>query len=307
MRVRLVRAINYFIGLSAVYLILCIILPINTSNQHLYNLTNSSYHILQGVLAVPLIAIWFAAFFGYAKLKQYADSLKGSEESKSYNLLARGCMWLAWGLPVLSIASLLLNSLSYTHPHHYQAASIILSNYINILIPLIAFSILSSGSRKLLEQFKQHLTSNGTKLIVLLFVAIAVGYCYLIFRPINLVSMTLSTSPYYLPIWLVIITVTIPSLYTWLIGILSAGEIARYGQKASGLLYRQAFQSISLGIIAVIAGSIAYQYVTTIDPTLNQTSLDYLLFSTYIIRIMSAFGFIAIANGAIKLKRIEEV
>jgi hypothetical protein len=306
MQKRLAKAIYYLAGLSLIYLLLGLILPINQQSQQLYGLSNSSYHVLLFALALPLFGIWFAAFFGYTKLRQYADSLKDTKEASAYGLLALGCTWLAWGLPTLSILTELANGLSNAHLNLTEATTII-TNYAFILVPLIAFTILSNGSRKLLEQAKERLSASMAIFLVLVFVILGVIYGYLAFRPDNVLSMTHVSSPYYLPVWLVIITITIPSLYTWFIGLLAAGELASYSKKIYGLLYKKAVQFITVGLIAVISSSIAYQYIFSIDPHSRHLSLSYLLVSTYIIRIVEAVGFIAIAIGAIKLKRIEEV
>ena len=306
MRSRLFGTTSYLLSLSFIYLVLDIVLPVNTANQQLYHLTSLAGHVLQLVLALPMVAIWLAAFYGFVKLKEYADSLQNSKEAGGYRLLARGCMWLAWGKPVVAIISAVLIAIANTHAG-FMSTSVVLINYIDIIVPLIAFISISLGSRKLLDLTKDPLSASAARTIALIFVVLAVVYCYLIFRSINFGSLTSATKPYYLPIWLIITTVTIPYLYTWLIGLLSVGEIMRYSQKIHGILYKHAVQYISVGIIAVIASAIAFQYVSSIDPALKQMSLDYLLISNYLIKLMGATGFVSIGIGAVSLKRIEDV
>jgi hypothetical protein len=296
---------SYFI-LVGLYLLLIIFLPANKIARAEYHLSILQYHILLVIVVLPLIAIWFTAFYGYAQLLRYAQSITISRESKGFAELARGCRWLAWGFPIPSIISIVLNAILNNHPG-FKGADVIIDNYIALLIPLVAFSILSSGSRLLSHRALLQISARALKLIVIIFVVIGVLFCYLTFRQVNLRDTTSTDNPFYLPIWLMVITLTIPYLYAWFTGLLAAYEISAYARHSAGILYRRPLALLTIGIILVIAGSITLQYFTSVEHRSLHLSLDGQLVATDGIRFIAGIGYILIAFGASRLRKIEEV
>lgn len=303
---RLTSALSSYTLLTILYLLLVIVLPANKAAMQAYHLSALEYHVLLFVVVLPLIAIWFAAFYGYAKLRQYADSISKTAEGANFDRLASGFMWLAWGLPVPSIISLILNSITNAHPG-FRATGIIITNYIDLAIPLVAFSLISNGSRGLLDYARVRISTASAKLIILVFVVLGVLYCFLTFRHLDPHSAGSTNNPFYLPAWLMVLTIIVPYLYAWFIGLLGANEIMLFAKQSQGVLYRKSLRILAIGIIAVIASSIAVQYVSTVEPRLGHLSLNYLLAITYLIRIVAAMGYVLIAIGAIRLKKIEDV
>jgi hypothetical protein len=99
-------AIKWYTILAIAYLGFALLLPANKVAMHNYNLTSGQYHILMLVVLIPYIAIWFAAFYGYAKLQEYASKISSTPEGPGFKSIANGFQWLAWGLPVPALISL---------------------------------------------------------------------------------------------------------------------------------------------------------------------------------------------------------
>jgi hypothetical protein len=110
-----------------------------------------------------------------------------------------------------------------------------------------------------------------------------------------------------LPAWLMIVSVIVPYLYAWCIGLLAAYEIMVFSVNVRGLLYRRALLFLVIGLVAVILSSIAYQYVNSVVPRTGELVFNYKLLLTLAIRIVSGIGFFVLAIGASRLKKIEEV
>jgi hypothetical protein len=303
---RLGRDLSAYCLLSLLYLILVIILPANKTAMHLYHLSVLEYHVLLFIVVLPLIAIWFTAFYAYTKLRQYSASISKTTEGTNFGLLTTGTRWLAWGLPIPALISLVLNAIANTYSG-FHATDVIIVNYISLLVPLVAFSLISNGSRGLVDVARQRISTNGAKLLTLLFMILGVFYCYLTFRHLNLASLGNANNQFYLPISLLLLTIVIPYLYIWFIGLLAAYEISQYGKNSRGLLYRQPLRVLASGFVAVIASSIALQYLSSVEPRTGHLSLNSALAITYMIRIVAALGYILIAIGARRLKKIEEV
>ncbi|MDB5184427.1 MAG: hypothetical protein JWN38_235 [Candidatus Saccharibacteria bacterium] len=300
------RPLLAYVIVTVFYFALVILLPANHRALAAYNISPLQYHTILFLAVVPYIGIWFAAFYGFGKLREYAKIISRSAEGEDFHTLANGIKWLAYGLPATAIISIILNTIA-DHYHRFHSTAIISNNYINILIPLIAFTYLSRGSRNLTERVKIRLDFSGAKLIMAALAILGVLYCYFTFRHFDLQSVGSTNNPYFIPIWLMLLTVAIPYLYSWFIGLLAAYEILLYSRQVQGVIYRQALQFLGLGTVAVIVSLISLQYTSSIVPRTGFISLNSILILNYLIRIIEAIGFWLLAVGAKKLKKIEEV
>lgn len=293
-------------GLALVYVLLIFWLPASRATMQAYDLSLLQYKAILFVVTLPSIIAWLAAFIGYATLRQYVRLISKTPEGTYLDKLATGCAWLAWSLPVTTIASLLLNSLGDQHPALFPS-SIIVNNYLGLLLPLIAFSIIGAASRGLVAQAKLKLSLASIRIIMLLFLAAGILYCYLTFQRFDLTSLSSTQNPYFLPIWLMVLSVIIPYLYVWFIGLLAAYEIILFSQQTEGVLYRQALRLLVLGLVVIIASSIALEYLTGIQPRVGHLMFGYQLVLASIFRLIGGGGFIVLALGATRLKKIEEI
>lgn len=298
---------RYYALLAGLYVILIFTLPPNTGALQAYNLQPLEYRIILLALALPSLAVWLTAFVGYTKLHQYARAIRGTPEASTFERLATGCSWLAWSLPLGVLLPMVLNSFANRWPGFHPTA-IIISNYLNLIFALIAFSFIAQASRTLLaskDPTDRH--SGNAHLIIILFLVIGVMYCFLTFRQFDLSSLAASHNPYFLPIWLMVLTITVPSLYAWFIGLLASYEILLYSRLTQGLLYRKALIMMSAGLLAVVISYIATQYLNSVIPRIGYLVIDYRLTLILFFRILGGIGFVLLAFGAVRLKRIEEV
>lgn len=295
-----------YIGLVITFYLLVLLLPPNYNVMRSYNMTHHEYHILLFIVELPLAIIWFAAFYGYHRLREYSLSIAKTKEGEVFKKLTIGCGWLAWGFVLPSLISLILGAL-----FHYSTsgttAVIIFENYFSLIFPLIAFTIISDGASKLISQNRIKSSQQSIRLLLFVFIALGVLYCYFTFRYLDLQHLTSSNNPYYMPVWLLIFTLIIPYLYTWLIGLLAAYEYSLFAKYAKGVIYKRAIQFVSLGVILVIIDSIGVQYIHTIIPRTGHISLNSMLVATYLIYFVIVVGFILISLGANKLKKIEDI
>lgn len=292
--------------LTAVYLIILAVIPPNHSSLLRYHLTNSNFHVLIFVFSLPLMMIWFPAFFAYAKLRLYALSIEKTAEGADYLRLSYGVQWLAWALPVTAIATQLFNGISNANAGFHPAA-VIITNYISVALPLIGFTLIGSATRGLLGHVKLRLSLNDTRLIGVVLAIAGVLFCYFTLRKFNLNSLSSTDNPYFLPIWLMLLTVAIPYLYAWFVGIVATYEMFRFSRHVRGLLYRQALSMLAGGLISVVISSIALQYISTINPRTGAIVIGANLVFGYIFRVLAGVGFVLIAFGIARLKKIEDI
>ncbi|MEO7363968.1 MAG: hypothetical protein ABIV43_00460 [Candidatus Saccharimonadales bacterium] len=303
---KLTIALRYYAVLSATFLFLVLALPADSIARQNFHLTAAGYHILMFVVLLPIIGIWLAAFYSYARLEQYSQSIKQTDDGSDYFTLSRGFRWLAWGSALSSIVSITLNAIGNVKPPFHPAA-IIIVNYASLLVPLVGFSIIGNAVRNLNSRAHITISRESTKTLVLAFLTLGVAYCLVMFRHINLHSMSASDNPYFLPGWLLVFTIIIPFLYAWFVGFLAAFEMYLYSKHVKGVLYQRAIRLLSVGTSAVITSSIANQYLRSATPRTGSLSLNATLLLVYLIFILMAVGYVLVSQAARQLRKIEEV
>lgn len=300
------RALPSYLLVVVITIALIFLLPGSQTTMAAYNLSDFEYKIIYFAICLPSFIVWFAAFMGYAKLLEYASTISNTPEGKHYYKLARGGAWLAWSLPLSKITILLLGAIE-NHWPGFHSAAIIIGNYISLLLPLIAFTLIGLAAKGLVNYAKVELAPSATKAIIVTFITAGLSYCYFVFDHLKLTGLGSSDNGYYLPVWLMLITVIIPYLYMWFIGLLAACDLTLFGTKARGHLYKRALQYLVAGLVIVLVGSIAIQYTGNIQPRAGHLMLNAQLAMILTFRILQGLGFVFITIGAVKLKRIEEV
>lgn len=295
-----------YLALVLAYIVLNMLLPVDHATLHRYHLSVTQYHELILGIILPLLAIWFTAFFGYERIRQYWKAVQGAPEESAFYHLTKGFGLLAWGLPAASIISVILNSIA-AEAQWFKGPAVITDNYISLIIALGAFHFINMGTHRFdrLAQ-KRRQPSSAPKMFIMIFIFLVVSYCYLISQSLAR-NQAGGINPYYLPDWIVMLTLVAPYLYAWFLGLWSAIEIGRYQTTVSGVLYKRALRNLAGGIGTVILTYIAIQYISSASYRLTGMTLNSVLAVIYGLLILYALGFVLIASGAQKLKKIEEV
>ena len=303
---RFYNPIGLYVGLTAAFFCLVALLPASQEVMANYDLSARQYHILLFLVELPLAAIWFAAFYSYGRLRNYARAIAQTPEGQGFSALAVGGRWLALGLVIPTIISLTANGIANRHPSFHSTA-IIVSNYLNVVFPLLAFGAIARGSHALTLMQRTRPSLSSIRLMMVAFIMLGVGYCLFTFQHLDLHDASTTLNPYFLPLWLVMPTLMVPYLYTWFIGLFAAQELSVLAQHVKGVLYRQSLRLLAVGVSLVVAGSIGQQYFRAITPRVGHLSLSAVLVTTYLIYVVIVGGFILMSLGAYRLKRIEDI
>ncbi len=295
-----------YLPLTIVYLAMSIIYPTDPKTIAARHLSIGEARVIALSLAIPLVIIWLFAFYGSWRLKQYSDGIKQFKDGKAISILANGILILSLYLPIRAVSKILLNYLAYLHPSLTNCTNLVIT-YINVLLPLIAYLLISQAARKLLSQAKVVLSLKSIYGLILLFCIIGAIY----FNNVSSMAEKLNPSD-----WLVsvdygmvmpirILTIIVPFLFMWTIGIFAAYEIYLYQKNVKGLFYRQSFTLLSIGLILEIVASFLSQYVTTFGESLRKLPTAASLIIVYAVLILLAVGYALIASGVRKLKKLE--
>lgn len=288
------------------YVVLLFLLPVNKASLAAYHINMFQERIINFVITTPSFIVWLAAFMSYAILRQYANSIRRAPEGQHFEKLAKGSHWLAWSLPIAAISALLLNGIANKWTD-FQPTAVITTNYISLILPLIGLSIIGAASRGLVSIAGIKHSLSNARFIIILFLAAGVIYCYLTFRHFDLTSLSSTSNPFYLPIWVMAFTVIIPLLYAWFIGFLASYEIVLLSRQVGGVLYRQSLKYLAGGLVTIIGSLIALQYMHGISAHPSHLMLDYGLAFKIVFEVTAGIGFVLLGYGALKLRRFEEV
>lgn len=291
------------IGIS--YALISVLAPTDPAALAKFNISQAKSHLISLTVVIPFLFIWLSAYYGYYALRRYANVISDTEEGKGFQQIATGLGLLAFSLPTAYLISALFNQLVLAHPS-YLIPTTIIKNYLSLILPLMAFITASRGTEKLTQHIKRkqpriynlHYWTLGIIIFCSVFTWLMVA------RPAD---TRIATNIYQLPGWLIILTLTVPYIYTWFRGVLAVYNLSYFQHNVKGKLYRQSLRYLSTGVLGVILVNILIQIIVTLSNRIYRLQLTPILMIVYVLIALYAVGFGLIASGAKKLRKIEEV
>jgi hypothetical protein len=268
-----------------------------------FHLTTTGYYWLVDPLIIVLVAIWLASLYGSMRVKSYARLISNSRDGAAIDKISNGLLILTMSLPLTSNIAYVLNHIARNHSRLQPTMTIVI-NYISLALMAAAFISIARGSNKLFKlipgQVKQLPQMAWQGLFIL--AGSLYGY-FIVAQPIH---TPLARRAYYLPDWLLVLTIAAPYMFFWYLGVRGAYNIYLYRANISGQLYKGALNFLAAGIFFVVLGSVLTRMLTSISTTITNLKLTPLLLVIYGLLSVIATGYILIAIGAQKLRRIEE-
>ncbi|MDB5184214.1 MAG: hypothetical protein JWN38_22 [Candidatus Saccharibacteria bacterium] len=265
-----------------------------------YDVSELGLRLIYLTILVLVAGIWYAGFYGYAKLRNYSRLIADSKDGKQVAKITKGVFLLVLWLPASFVSSAILNFLAARHSG-LQTATVIINHYISLLFPLAGFIFISLGTRGLSELVRQRPSYRATNIMAVVLVYIGLIDYHLI------ASTPGRAQIYHMSIWLITTTLVAPYICMWFTGMLATYEIYLYRLKVKGIVYRQSWNLLTLGLGWLILVSISFQYLTTVTTRLTDLSIYWLLAIIYSLLLVLSVGFVLVALGARKLQKIEEV
>lgn len=291
----------WYVFFAVVYIAATLLIAPPKATLQQYHLTATSLRLFDLTIIIPIVGIWFAAFYGYARLRTYTELVRRSKDGRHIAKLASGIGILVFGLPISSISKLLLDYIA-VHNKGFTASATIIDNYISLVIPLVAFFVISHGTRGLVALSKLRTSRLASHILTIFLIVTGVLYGYFASRPYAHVGEN-----YHLSVGWVLATLVIPYVYAWFLGILAAYEMHLYSRSVSGVLYRKSWDLFAFGFGSIIVVSILIQYLTTVTIQLKSLRFSLILSLVYVLLLLLSVGYILMAVGAKKLIKIEEV
>jgi hypothetical protein len=113
---------------------------------------------------------------------------------------------------------------------------------------------------------------------------------------------------FYLPSWLILFTIIVPYVLLWSIGLLSVIQVGLYNYHVKGIIYRKALIQLTAGLGIVLLCYVVIEYLSTLTSGLLKVDdFGWLLAIVYAFLLLLGVGYLLIALGSGRLKRIEDV
>lgn len=294
------KIIYVYIVFVIIYVLITLLPSPDKTALTKYHLRPTGVRLLDLTVMIPELFIWFALLYSYLRLQRYSLLIKNNQDGRQISKLSIGLLVLAIGVPVSAIVSGILAAIARWHPE-FAGTSTIISNYVSVIYLLVAFFLIYQAVRNLNEPYRSQPSTVANHAVVLIVITLGVIFCDLIARG----HKTLMLS-YHMSYSLVMLTLAVPYMYIWFLGLFAIVEIYEYSKRVAGIVYRRAWDRLALGLGSIIAIDILLQYLTTLYAWTAGLSLAGILLLLYVLLLLYAGGFIVVALGTKELMKIEE-
>lgn len=290
-------------------------ISINADNSRAlekYNLSESGLNWLQLLVSLPIAAVWLIILFAALSFYGYAQTIHGSKEGKAFRYISGGLTVLLIGMIAGAYLSLLERGIS---GETYSGASsenkiIVFENYAAAITSLLAYWFFWKAGRVLLgliNSAKQKAKIFQNSVVILLPAALI--YLYLLLNnPYRSSSDNQDVFPTYaLPdIW-IILTIFLPYMLAWGLGIYALLSIIIFQTKVKGIIYKNILKHFTGGMTLIISLNITLQFLTQFNDFFSRAGLGLILVIIAVIYTILVYGYVLVAYGALKLNSIEAV
>lgn len=296
-----------YILLALFYLLQSVFASVDRASTAQYHISVLNVRLLGLAIGIPYVIIWMIALTGCLRLKSYADAIKNEKDGQAFLRIAYGLFLLVIWLPIQAILGIIANVIYRFHPQ-YSALITRAENYVELIILFLGFYLVYVGSQKLLS-FISRLQLTANLSIVLLYIAFSVIYTFLVFHdPARTVPTgSVKHATYYLHDWLIAVTIVIPRLVYWFLGIQAAYNIYLFEKKVKGRIYKDGLHTLAIGILGIIFSTVLLRCLQSVTTTLVKFSLEWLLILIYILLIVMCVAYVYLAKGSRKLQKLEEI
>jgi hypothetical protein len=302
-----------------VYPVLCLVwlgttgLSIASSNSVTapnIHLSAAQVRLIGLVFSLPLLLIWVVILFAGLSMLRYSRAINGARESSGFRFVAYSVFVLLAGQMVGSYLGGLqqLASRNAADPQHTKLIFVIIINYASVMFALATYGLLLRGSQLLLNSIGERLgTVKKLKPALLACAALAAVYMWLIYaNPARQVSVDTGVTPIFgLPYWLIVLTVALPCVVAWAMGIVALMGIYRYRLKTTGIVYKLLFKKLVVGMTLFISTTISLQLFAQLYTLYADSTASVILGIIALIYLLLAYSFVLVAQGARKLNTIE--
>ena len=278
-----------------IYAVLTFITPQTITSQEQFQISDTALFWIRLSILVPYFLMWFTAFYSMRSLQLVGKNAgEFATLGKSFSL---GFLLFLAGTIATTTLGALRSLLVFSSPHLIPTLTILI-NYLYAFVPLGAFLLMYQGLKKSEQPETATIKQSDGIMIqsILTVVIIGLAYIPLIFsNPNRQIAFSVDTpASYYLPDFLIIITLVLPILVGWALGIVVALKLNRKFL-AFDLPHAGTFVN---GIFLVVFASMILQAILSLGTArLYEFGLGIILILIYILVFFQVAGYVLIARG----------
>jgi len=268
------------------------------------SVANPARLIIRFSIFIPVLLIWVTAIRGALTFKAYAKIIHESPEAASLGKIANALFWLVGYIVAITLVGAVV---PYFTESPILASILVLRDHLPAFITLIAFIQLYQGSHQL-KKIADFATWSPSTIWFFIGYAIFCLVFVLTFAAnagMNSAQAINRNSSSVLPPAVLLVTLILPYLAAWFIGLLASINIAKFSYRVKGIIYRRALKDLVFGIWSIVLFAMVLQLLTFTIRILLGLSLVPILALLYALLLLYALGFMLIYSGAKKLTRIE--
>jgi hypothetical protein len=277
-----------------------------------YHLSQNELHEIFYLISLPILLIWISILYATLNIRRYSISITDSKESPGFRNIANGLFMLLVSLVVTTFLGGLQSILSQNaaDPSKVRTNFIIVSNYVAVVAALATYGFLLRGSQLLLRSIGKRLNLSKQMVpLILSFVVLTAAYLFLIHsNPTRQMSADQTINPTFgLSYWMIVLTVALPFIVSWLLGISALIGLYRYNTAVKGSVYRFLFRRLLTGMTIVIGLTIILQLLTQLSNINDIKNVSTILSIISVLYLILIYTFFLIVQGVKQLDKIETV
>jgi hypothetical protein len=299
--------LSIFAVFAIIYLAQSLLYAPSAQAMEKYQVSVAQIKLLTLAVALPYVLIWVISAFAYRNLWRYNTKISGHKDGDSFQWLTLGVLLLTLWLPISAVVARFTSQYYTNHPDAIEVM-VRINNYTNLALLLSAYTLLFVGAKKLtaLNKEKIHFLP---KSLVGIYAVFSAWYIYLVLNDAarSTAVRAVEAATYYLPDPLIILTLVIPRLLMWLLGLAAVYKIYQYKKYVKGTLYKEALARFALGLGWIVAATIVLRLFQTIPIRVSHLNLGAVVAIVYLLLLLLGVGYALLLQGTKRLKRLEEV
>lgn len=289
---------------EAAYVVLTWAAP-NDPKQNVFGLTPTQLVLLQLAVIIPYLVTYYAGTRAAIDLERCGEVIPDLEGGIGFKTCGIGiAILVAGGL----LSAILGTFRSFVVPNTAVAIGfIIASNYLYVMTEMFATLFLFKGAGQLVGTGGNRTRERDDLIMAgILSVIIAALYIPLVFsNPNRQVSVDATmAATYYLPDYVIVLSIILPNIIAWALGLLATLRIIRYAPIGRDRAQSRGIRRFVKGLWAVIYASILLQLLVSVgSDRLLALGLAPILMIVFLFIIVQIIGFVLLSFGSRQICR----
>lgn len=253
-------------------------------------------------IAVGEILVWFVAATVAVKVKNYALSLDGEADGRAINTIANGLLWLVVYIISLSVAT---DFAAVFYGTSWSSLATMIHNHLPVIFIIISTLFLYKGADSLNRIAPQVIWDSRRIIFGIVLSSILVSiFAWRFYTIAPTLVDGIDRPRFALSASALMFTYVLPHIIVWILGGLACINLANYGMKIKGVLYRKFFQDLYKGLLLIYMCTFFGQALIV---TTNSDNISSNLLPIFAVILLSVYGYWLTFRGTSRLVLLDNL